>query len=71
MDFIREIQEKFKITILLIEHHMEIVMGICDHIVVLNFGKEIAHGTPVQVQSNPEVISAYLGEVDTNAAENE
>jgi len=64
MSFIREIQEKFDITILLIEHHMEIVMEICDHIVVLNFGKEIANGSPEEVQSNPEVISAYLGEVD-------
>ena len=71
MDFIKEIQSKFNLTILLIEHHMEIVMGICDHIVGLNFGKEIAHGSPKEVQSNPEVISAYLGEVEDNAVENE
>lgn len=64
MEFIREIQQKFYLTILLIEHHMDIVMGICDHILVLNFGKEIASGTPSVVQSNPEVISAYLGEVE-------
>lgn len=67
MEFIREIQKRFDITILLIEHHMEIVMGICDHIVVLNFGKEIANGSPEEVQSNPEVISAYLGEVEDDA----
>lgn len=65
MEFIREIQQKFQLTILLIEHHMDIVMGICDHIVVLNFGKEIANGSPAVVQSNPEVVSAYLGEVET------
>ena len=71
MDFIKRVQQKFGISILLIEHHMEIVMGVCDHIVVLNFGKEIAHGTPEEVQNNPEVISAYLGEVKDDAAENE
>ena len=70
MEFIKEVQKKFDITILLIEHHMEIVMGICDHIVVLNFGREIANGSPEQVQNNQEVITAYLGEVDNNAAEN-
>ncbi len=70
MEFIKEVQVKFGITILLIEHHMEIVMGICDHIVVLNFGREIANGSPEQVQNNREVITAYLGEVDNNAAEN-
>lgn len=70
MEFIKEVQAKFDITILLIEHHMEIVMGICEHIVVLNFGKEITQGTPEEVQGNPEVISAYLGEVDDDAAEN-
>jgi branched-chain amino acid transport system ATP-binding protein len=48
---------------------MEVVMGICDHIVVLNFGKEIANGSPDEVQNNREVISAYLGEVDENAAD--
>jgi branched-chain amino acid transport system ATP-binding protein len=46
---------------------MEVVMGICDHIVVLNFGKEIAQGSPEEVQNNREVITAYLGEVDENA----
>ncbi|MCE5209520.1 MAG: ABC transporter ATP-binding protein [Chloroflexi bacterium] len=67
MDFIQDILHKFDVTILLIEHHMEVVMGICDHIIVLNFGKEIAQGSPEEVQNNREVISAYLGEVDENA----
>ena len=70
MYFIRDILQKFDVTILLIEHHMEVVMGICDHIVVLNFGKEIANGSPEEVQNNPEVISAYLGEVVENATGN-
>jgi len=62
MEFIHEIKNKFSLTILLIEHHMEIVMGTCEHIVVLNFGKEIASGTPEAIQNNPDVITAYLGE---------
>jgi len=68
MTFIREIKDRFGLTILLIEHHMEIVMGICEHIVVLNFGVEIAHGSPEEIQSNPEVITAYLGEVEKDDA---
>ena len=62
MEFIRDIKDKFNLTILLIEHHMELVMGICEHIVVLNFGKEIANGNPEAIQNNPDVITAYLGE---------
>ncbi len=61
MEFIQEIKEKFNLTILLIEHHMEVVMGLCDNIVVIDFGKMIARGTPDEVQANDEVIRAYLG----------
>ena len=62
METIHNIRDKFDITILLIEHHMELVMGICERIVVLNFGKTIAQGTAEEVRSNPVVIEAYLGE---------
>ena len=62
MENIRKIRDTFQIAVMLIEHDMNLVMGICEGIAVLNYGKIIAKGTPKEIQSNPVVIEAYLGE---------
>ncbi len=61
VDLVKEIRDKFQLTVLIIEHHMDLVMNLCDRIYVLNFGKFLAEGAPSEIQNNPAVIEAYLG----------
>ena len=64
VEFIKEIKESFNLTVLMIEHHMDVVSNLCDSVTVLNFGKTLAEGTPDEVKKNPAVIEAYLGGAD-------
>jgi branched-chain amino acid transport system ATP-binding protein len=60
-ELILDIRKRLKLTVLLVEHHMGLVMGVCDRIVALNFGKKIAEGDPASIRENEHVIAAYLG----------
>lgn len=58
-----ELRDRFGLTVLLVEHQMRLVMGICERVLVMNFGKKLALGLPSEIRSNPQVLEAYLGRV--------
>lgn len=62
VDLLHSIHDDFKLTVMLIEHHIDVVLNLCNRIYVLNLGKMLTEGTPNEIQSNPDVIRAYLGE---------
>jgi len=64
IQLVQRLHDKFDLSVLVIEHRMEVIMTLCSNIYVLNFGKLLAHGTPTEIQNNRDVTTAYIGEED-------